>query len=108
MRGRYDIASRNKVKGMVDKKKGIWVDAVKKNEDFERGMKQMWVGIKRILRNQAGEADMGQTGKRVSSSRGEREVLVEHYRTLGPPTVNQAFFFMQNSRRKSTGGQRRT
>ena len=47
-------------------------------------MKQMWVGIKGILGKQAGEADTGistlraQNGQMVSSSKGKREVLVEH------------------------------
>ena len=59
----------------------------------------MWVGIKLILGQQAGEADTGiatlraQNGKMVinSSSKGKREVLVEHYRKLGTPTDNEAF-----------------
>ena len=57
----------------------------------------MWVGKKGILGQQAGEADTGiatlraQNGKMVSSLKGEREVLVEHYRTLGTPTANETF-----------------
>ena len=31
----------------------------KTNEDFDGGMKQIWVGIKGILGQQAGEADTG-------------------------------------------------
>ena len=60
-------------------------------------MKQMWVGIKGILGKQAGEADTGiatlraQNGIMVSSSKGKREVLVEHYRKLGTPTTNETF-----------------
>ena len=69
----------------------------KTNEDFEGGMKQIWVGIKGILGKQAGEADTGiatlraYNGKMVinSSSKGKREVLVEHYRKLGAPTANE-------------------
>ena len=82
---------------MVDKK-GIWKDVVNKtNEDFDGGMKQMWVGTKGILGKQAGEADTGiatlraQNGIMVSSSKGKREVLVEHYRKLGTPTTNETF-----------------
>ena len=83
----YAKASNN-VKYMVEKKKeeGLWEDAVNKpNQDFEGGMKQMWSGMKGILGKQAGEADTGiiatsraQNGKIVSSSSGEREVLVVH------------------------------
>ena len=58
---------------MVEKK-GIWKDVVNKtNEDFDGGMKQMWVGMKGIPGKQAGEADTGiatlraQNGKMVSS-----------------------------------------
>ena len=61
---------------MVEKKKeGRWKDVfIKTDEDFDGGMKQMWVGIKGILGKQAGEADTGiatlraQNGKIVSSS----------------------------------------
>ena len=66
----------------------------KTNEDFEGGRKQMWVGIKGILGKQAGEADRGiailrtQNGKMASSSKGKREVLVEHYHTLETATAN--------------------
>ena len=82
---------------MVDKK-GIWKDVVSKtNEEFDGGMKQMWVAIKGILGKRAGEADTGiatlreQNGKMVSSSKGKREVLVEHHRKLGTPTTNEMF-----------------
>ena len=57
----------------------------------------MWVGIKRILGQQAGEADTevatlrAQNGKMVSSSMGKREVPVEHYREVGTPTDNKTF-----------------
>ena len=41
---------RKEVKEMVEKKKGIWKDAVNTtNEDFEGGTKQVWEGIKGIL-----------------------------------------------------------
>ena len=80
-------------------KKGIRKDVVNNtNEDFEGGMKQMWVRIKGILGKQAGEADTGiatlraQNGKMVSSSKGKGGVLVEHYyRKLGTPTANEIF-----------------
>ena len=53
---------------MAEKKKGIWEGVVNKtNEDFEGGMKQMWVGIKEILGKQAGEADTG-----IATLRAER------------------------------------
>ena len=68
---------------MVEKKKGLWKDVIyTTNQDFDGGMKQMWVGIKGILGQQAGEADTGlatlraQNGKLVSSSKAKREVLV--------------------------------
>ena len=73
---------------MVEKKKrGIWEGVVKKtNEDFDGGMKQMWVAIKGIISKWAGKTDKGiatlrakNDKKMVSSSRGKREVLVEHY-----------------------------
>ena len=57
----------------------------------------MWVGIKGILGQQAGEADAGtatlraQNDKMVSGSKGKREVLAEHYRKLGTPTANETF-----------------
>ena len=49
--------ARNKVKWMIKKKKkGRWKDVIYKiNEDFDGGMKQMWVGIKR---------DTGSTSRR--------------------------------------------
>ena len=57
----------------------------------------MWVGINGILGQQAGEAHTGiatlrtQNGKMFSSSKGKREVLVEHYRNLGTPAANETF-----------------
>ena len=76
--------------------KGIWKDVVSKtNEDFDGGMKQMWVGIKGILGKQAGEAGTGaatlraQKGNVVRSLKGKREMLVEHYRKLGTPAANE-------------------
>ena len=58
-REEYGIA-RKKVKEMVHAKKGICKYVVNKtNEDFDGGMKQMWVGIIGILCKQAGEADTG-------------------------------------------------
>ena len=45
---------------MVEKKEGLWKDVShKRNEDFDGGMEQMWVGIKGILGQQAGEANTG-------------------------------------------------
>ena len=80
------------------KKKGLWTDEIHKaNEDLDGGMKQMWVGMKEVLGQQADEAGRGiatlraQNGKMVSSSKGKREVLVEHYRKLGTPTANETF-----------------
>ena len=77
-------------------KKGLWKYVIHQtNEGFDDGMKQMWVGIRGIPGQQAGEADTGiatlraQDGKKVSSSRGKREVLVEHYRKLRTPTANE-------------------
>ena len=55
----------------------------------------MWIGIKRILSKRAGKTDKGivtlraKDVKRVSSSRGEREVLVEHHRKQGQPKTNR-------------------
>ena len=42
---------------MVEKrKKGLWEDVGRKtNEDFDGGMKQMWLGIKGIIGNRAGK-----------------------------------------------------
>ena len=52
--------ARNKIKGIVDREKGIWEDVVNEtNGDFDDGMKQMWVGIKGMLGKQTGEADTG-------------------------------------------------
>ena len=83
--------ARNAVKETLDKK-GIREDVVgKTNQDFDGGVKQMWRGIKGIIGNRAGKIDNGiatmraQSGKMVSSSKGKREVLVEHYRKLGTP-----------------------
>ena len=69
------------------------------NEDYEGGMKQMWVVIKQMVGEQAGEAGTGiatlraHHGKMVGSPKGKREVLllVGHYRKLGRPTVNGTF-----------------
>ena len=37
--------ARKAIKKMVEKKKGIWEDVVRKtNEDFDGGMTQMWLG----------------------------------------------------------------
>ena len=84
---------------MVEKKqKEIWKYVVNKsNEDFEGAMKQIWVGIEEVPGKQAGEADTGiatlrvHSGKMVSSSKGKREVLLEHYRTLGTANTNETF-----------------
>ena len=57
----------------------------------------MWLGTKGIIENRAGKIDNGiatlraQNGKVVSSSKGKREVLVEHYRKLGTPKPNAKF-----------------
>ena len=57
----------------------------------------MWFGIKGIAGNRAGKIDNGratlraQNGKMVSSSKGKREVLVEHYSKLGIPKPNARF-----------------
>ena len=67
------------------------------NEDFDGGMKQVWVEIKLILGKQAGEAGTSiatlrtQSGKMVSSSKGGAKVLLEHYRKRGTPTTNDSF-----------------
>ena len=61
---------------------------MKQNEEFDGGMRQMWVGIKEILGKQTGEADTGiatlraHYGRIYSSAKGKRDVLVEHYRKL--------------------------
>ena len=60
-------------------------------------MKQMCIGIRGILGQQAGEANTGiatlraQNGKMVRSLKRKRKVLVEHYRKLGTPTANETF-----------------
>ena len=57
----------------------------------------MWVGIKEIMGNQAGKMGKGiatlraQNGKMAGSSKGKREVLVEHYRKLRTPKTNTKF-----------------
>ena len=68
------------------------------NEDFDGGMKQMWVGIKGVISKRAGNTDKGIStliakngNKIVSRSRGKGEVLVEHYRKLGTPKRNNRF-----------------
>lgn len=60
-------------------KRELWGDVANKiNGDFDGGMEQMWVGIERILRKQAGETNKemttlrAQTGRMVGSSRGKR------------------------------------
>ena len=91
--------ARHAVKKMVEKKKkGVWEDVVRKpNEDFDGGMKQMRLGIQGNIRNRAGKIDneiatpRAQNGNTVSSSKGKREVLVEHYRKLGTPKPNAKF-----------------
>ena len=69
---------------MVEKR-GLWKNVIyKTNEDFDGGVKQMWVGIKGILGQQAGKADTilttlrAQNVEMVSSSKGKRGVLVAH------------------------------
>ena len=53
--------------------------------------------MKGIIGNWAGKIDNGiatlraQKGKMVSSSKGKREVLVEHYSKLGTPKANAKF-----------------
>ena len=83
---------------MKKKKKGVWKDEIyKTNEDIDGGMKQMWVGTKGLLGQQADEADTviatirAQNGKMVRSSKGKSEVIVEHYPKLGTPTANATF-----------------
>ena len=92
------VESRKRVKELVvKKKKGLWEEVVQKtNEDFEGGMKQMWVGIQGIVgKKRGGDTEIttlrSAEGKMVSSSKGKREVLVEHYRKLGTPTTNDNF-----------------
>ena len=57
----------------------------------------MWLGIKGIIGNRAGKIESGiatlraQNGKTVSSSKGKREVLVEHYSKLGTPKPKVKF-----------------
>ena len=82
---------------MIDKK-GLWKYVIHKtNEDFDGGTKQMWVGIKGILGQQAGEADTGiatlraQNGKMVSCSKEKREALAAQYLKLGTLTANETF-----------------
>ena len=85
----YQVDS-NKAKEMVKKKKRIWKDGGNEtNEDFEGGLKQMWVGMKEILGEQAGEADTGITSSSVHSA---KWLVVRRgkgkYRKLGTPTAN--------------------
>ena len=62
--------ARNKVKKATVEKKGIWKDLVNKtNEDFEGGVKQMWVGIAGILGKQAGESDTGITRSNIKKKK---------------------------------------
>lgn len=83
--------ARKQVKEMVEEKeKKVWEDVARNTgEDLNDGMNQMWVGIKRNMRNQAGRIDKGiatlgaQNGQIISSSKGERGQLVKHYRELG-------------------------
>lgn len=91
--------ARKEVNHLVEKEKeGRWKYMVyKTNEDFEDGMKKLWVGIKGILGKQAGEADKGiatlraQKCKMIRRLNGRREVPVENYRKLGTPTTNKVF-----------------
>lgn len=54
-------------------------------------MKQMWVGIEGMIRNQAGKLDNEiakvrvQNGKMVRRSKGKRQVPVEYHPTPGTP-----------------------
>ena len=41
----------------------------KTNEDFEGGVKQMWVGIAGILGKQAGESDTGITRSNIKKKK---------------------------------------
>ena len=56
----------------------------------------MWVGVKGTMGNQAGKMDKGiatlraQNGKMVSS-KGKRDLQVEHYRKLGTPKPNTKY-----------------
>ena len=57
----------------------------------------MVIGIEEMIGNRAGKIDNEiatlrvQNGKMVSSSKGKREVLVEHYRKLGTPKPSAKF-----------------
>ena len=57
----------------------------------------MWVWIKGIFGKQAGKTRHGNSFirapnvKRVSRSKGTREILVKHYRKLEMPTTNTTF-----------------
>lgn len=64
------------------------------DEDFGGGMKQTWaLGMKGIVSNQAEKIDKrtvtlrAQNGRMFSTSKGKREVLVEHYSEVR--TVNK-------------------
>ena len=106
--------ARKKVKERVEKKKkAIWKDVVNKtNEDFKGGMKQMRTGIKGILAKQAGEADTGiatlraRNGKIFGSSKGKGKYLSSI--TVSEEHPQPTKRSTQNSRRKSTRGQKQT
>ena len=90
---------RKTVRDLVRKKKhGLWEEVVENvNRDFEGGAKQMWQGVNRLVKKNVGGAGNGiavlrsSDGKMVSSSRGKRAVLAEHYQKLGTPTDNVSF-----------------
>lgn len=78
-----------------NKKNGIWKDMVEKTHGkFDRGMKQVWVGIQETMRNHAGKTDdeiavmRAQNGQMARGSKGKREVLVGHNRMLGTPRTS--------------------
>lgn len=96
--------SKKMAKNMVKKRKNEYAkmhyckDAVMEQMTiFGGGMKQMWERIKGMTGNKVGNIDQeiaklrAQNGKMVSSSKGKRETLVEHYRELGAPKTNENF-----------------
>lgn len=49
-----------------EKKEGVWEDiTIETSQDFDRGIKQMWVEQKGVLSKQAGEIDKGKVTPRA-------------------------------------------
>lgn len=92
----YDKARKEVKTSVQTENTGIWGGVVNKtNEVFDGETKRMLIETNRVMGNQGEKIGKGiatlrtENGKMVSSSKGEREVLEEHYHRLRTPALDK-------------------